>query len=344
MNISGPAILVRKNINNNVSVSGHYYVDNVTGASVDVETYGSEYVEERTEIGAETHLLHKKTSYTISYGQSDENDYHAKSANFDISQSFFGDLTTLNMGISRGWDTIEDSTDPTFQESSKRQNYRLGLSQIITPKMTTHTMIEAITNQGYLESPYRDVLFLEDANTGKAGIENKEQMPDTRTSYAWAIGAIHYLFETASLGYRYRFFSDDWDIEGHTLEFEYRQRINHWTFFSKLRHYSQSQADFYSDIFPIQNFLTTENGDPIRSRDKELSNFTTTTVGGGFSYRKQFNQDHWLNSGSIQFFVDFIQLDYDNFRDYTAPGENHLAKPLFKFNANAIRFFITGYY
>src|SRR5690606_1859197 len=34
--IDGPAVLVRKNFGNSISVSGQYYVDSISGASIDV--------------------------------------------------------------------------------------------------------------------------------------------------------------------------------------------------------------------------------------------------------------------------------------------------------------------
>jgi hypothetical protein len=47
--IDGPSILVRKSIGKNVSVSGNYYVDMISSASIDVITTASPYTEERTQ-------------------------------------------------------------------------------------------------------------------------------------------------------------------------------------------------------------------------------------------------------------------------------------------------------
>src|SRR6187431_3361244 len=45
--VSGPSILVRKDIGRSVSVSANYYVDLVSSASIDVHSSGSRYSEER---------------------------------------------------------------------------------------------------------------------------------------------------------------------------------------------------------------------------------------------------------------------------------------------------------
>ena len=49
--IDGPSVLVRKGFANKVSVAGQYYVDTISGASVDVVSTASPYTEERTETG-----------------------------------------------------------------------------------------------------------------------------------------------------------------------------------------------------------------------------------------------------------------------------------------------------
>ena len=46
MSIDGPSILLRKKIGNHVSVSANYYVDTISGASIDVLATASPYAEE----------------------------------------------------------------------------------------------------------------------------------------------------------------------------------------------------------------------------------------------------------------------------------------------------------
>ncbi|MGA9031919.1 MAG: hypothetical protein WB402_05330, partial [Sulfuricaulis sp.] len=49
--VTGPALLVRKNVTDNVAVSGSYYADTVSCASIDVVTTASPFKEKRTEYG-----------------------------------------------------------------------------------------------------------------------------------------------------------------------------------------------------------------------------------------------------------------------------------------------------
>ncbi|HEY2595144.1 MAG TPA: hypothetical protein VGK33_14720 [Chloroflexota bacterium] len=48
---SGPAVLVRKSMLDRVALSGTYYVDAVSNASIDVVTTASKYQETRNEFG-----------------------------------------------------------------------------------------------------------------------------------------------------------------------------------------------------------------------------------------------------------------------------------------------------
>src|SRR5690606_13783977 len=68
--IDGPAVLIRKNIGSAVSVSGQYYVDTVSGASIDVQALqgvdavsgASRYSEERKQIDLGMVYLHERTT------------------------------------------------------------------------------------------------------------------------------------------------------------------------------------------------------------------------------------------------------------------------------------------
>ena len=100
--IDGPSLLVRKKFAEKYSVSANYYVDLVSSASIDVVTTASPYKEERNQVSLALDVLNDKTQYSMSVAGSDESDYTANTASFDISQDMFGDLTTISLGFSRG--------------------------------------------------------------------------------------------------------------------------------------------------------------------------------------------------------------------------------------------------
>ncbi len=183
--IDGPSLLLRKKFAEKYSVSANYYMDMVSSASIDVMTTASPYKEERTQGSLAFDMLQGKTQYSVSYTLSDESDYTANTASFDLSQDMFGDLTTVSFGFSQGWDEVRKRGDNAFQESVDRRNYRFGLQQIVTPRLMVGLNYEVITDEGYLNNPYRSVRYLDD--TSARGYSYQPELyPQTRTSNAIA--------------------------------------------------------------------------------------------------------------------------------------------------------------
>jgi hypothetical protein len=102
--VEGPSVLIRKKIGDSFSASYQYYVDLITSASIDVLSQASAYKERRTQNNLGLDYLHGNTLYSIGWINSDEPDYKSNTAFAGISQSMFGDLTTVSFGFSRGWD------------------------------------------------------------------------------------------------------------------------------------------------------------------------------------------------------------------------------------------------
>ncbi len=338
--ITGPSVLVRKNLNNKIAFSGRYYVDQISGATIDVRTYGSPYAEKRTETSVGTDVVQDNTSWHVNYLQSIENDYEAHNASIEINQDFFGDLSTLSIGFAQGWDTVMDRTSKATLGEVDRNSYRLGWSQVITPKIIGNLGFEAITDEGYLKNQYRQVRYLDAANLYAF---EPEAYPNTRTSYAVSIGAMQYLNANNVIGYRYRYFTDNWDIKAHTVELEYRYQWNQWLLVSQLRAYQQNAADFYADIFPYEKYQT------FKARDKELSQFQSFGISLGATYVLPKAPWDFVEKSTVNVFVDHLSVDYDNFYDATVRDANHQKiaadqQPLFHLSANAIRVFFSVWY
>lgn len=334
--VSGPSVLVRKKFGETVSASINHYVDNVSSASIDVLTSASPYTEERKENSISLDHLSDKTLMGVSVTKSVESDFDASTVGVSFSQEFFGDLTTLNMGYSFGDNTISRNGDSSFSREAKVRNYRLSLSQVVSKDMIVAFAYEAATDEGYLNNPYRSVRYLN--ATGSGFLFQPEVYPGTRTSNAFAIRTRYYLQRRAVIHGGYRFFSDTWGIEANTFElgyiFPYK---SNWIFESNLRLYSQSKADFYNDLFPFQdaqNFL---------ARDKELSTFTSVTLGAGANYALDSSGWSYLKRGSLSLNLDYIQFDYDDFRNIPAGGVAG-NEPLYSLSAIVVRAFASFWF
>jgi len=334
--VTGPSILVRKSFGQSVSLSANYYTDSVTSASIDVIATGaSEYSEDRTQYSISGDYLHGNVIMTAAYTNSNENDYEGNTASFSISQDLFGDLTNVSVGYALGWDTVMDNTVPDFSEDIDRQTFHVGLSQIITKDFIMGANLEVITDEGFLNNPYRSVRYLN--NSGGYSYQ-KEIYPNTRTSAAFSVTGKYYLPYRAALGGSYRFFNDDWNITAHTVEVNYVHPWRDIIFEAKFRYYTQTQSDFYSDLFP---FIDSQN---FMARDKELSDYTSSSIGIGASYAFAENGFGFIEKGTINGAVDFVSFDYNNFRDARVNVVTPGTEPLYSFNATVIRLFVSIWY
>ena len=337
--MDGPSVLVRKGYKDKVSVWANYYVDMITSASIDVVSRASEYTEERKEKSIGVDYLHGKTFMGLSYTNSEENDYSANAFRFGISQDFFGDLTTLGISYAVGADTVRRIGDDNFAEDTDRQTFRVDWSQVVTKNLVMSFNYESVTDEGYLNNPYRVVRYLDPNEALGYGYE-EEVYPRTRTSSAQAVRAMYFLPYRAALKFEFRNYSDTWGIDAHNAELGYVHPIDETgiTVEFKYRFYEQTAADFYSDLFPrsnAQNFM---------ARDKEMSTFTTHTVGAGITYEFDAGWLPGFERGSLNMFVDYIDFQYDDFRNVLATGAAPGEEPLYGFDSIVTRIFVSFYY
>lgn len=321
--VSGPAVLIRKNVGSSVSVFYQHYIDNITSASIDVDLGGSEYEEHRTENSVGVDYLNGKTTMNLSYTGSVENDYEAYTISAGLSQDFFGDLSTLSMGFSYGRDSVSKRLTntpggPVFSpelSNITRLNYRIGLSQILTKNATVSVGFETITDEATemnnsevtLNNPYRSYSY------GTVGVDRNfdaELYPATRTSNALSIRGNYFLNTYKSaIHYEYRWFQDSWGIKANSIGLSYVHPVKNVILDFRFRYYTQDQADFYRDMFDYAGQFT------FMARDKELSAFTSTAVGMSASYEFAKNGWGFIDKGSFNLSYDLLTIEYDNFRD-----------------------------
>jgi hypothetical protein len=336
--IDGPALLVRKKFAEKFAVNASYYVDMVSSASIDVITTASEYSEERTQYGVGFEYLRGKVTYAAAFSNSSENDYEADTANVSVSQDMFGDLTTVSLSFTRGWDDVTERGNPTFADTIDRRIYGVNITQIATKRLILGFSYEAITEEGYLNNPYRQVRFV-DPDEARGYAYEDERYPRTRTANAFAVRARWFLPYRAALQADYRFYNDTWEISSSTAELAYTHPLDeNWIFDVHYRFYDQDAAEFYSDLFPRENFQN------FLARDKELSTMQSHTLGFGVAYEFKPARFDFLGKAAVNLKVDRMRFEYDDFRDLRTTGAAPGAEPLYKFDANVIRLFFSGWF
>jgi hypothetical protein len=334
--IDGPAVMLRKQFGNHVSVSANYYVDTVSGASIDVRATASPYQEQRKETSVGVDLLNEKTLLSMSFTNSAENDFNANSVYVGISQDFFGDLSTIALSYSKGWDEVGRRGDEAFLEEASRQKFGFGFTQVMTKSLIMGFNAEHISDEGYLNNPYRAIRFL-DPDSDRGFSFTTEIYPNTRSSNAYSINANYYLPYRAAVYGDARVYSDSWGIDAHNYKLGYLHPYKGFLLDVFVRYYSQEQADFYQDLFNRQNEFN------FMARDKEMSTYSGVTVGVGLSYEWQFSETATIKKSSVHFEYDYMNFDYENFRDVTADapiGE----EPLFGFSASVIKLYASIWY
>ena len=337
MKIDGPAILLRKKASDSVALSAYYYVDTISSASVDVMSTASPYSEKRVEGQLGLEYLHDKTTMVFNVRQSDEDDYLAKSFNFNVSHDTFGDLTNLSIGFAFSDNEIGRNGDDLFEEQSQQYRIRAGINQILTRNLSVALELESVADEGYLNNPYRTVRYIDTSLPAGVGYQS-EIYPNTRNSFSAKLSASYYLPYRAALFFHYRYFSDSWQIDASDIELSYRHPLGKsFELDLKARYYQQSKASFYSDLFPYQNAQN------FLARDKELSDFDDLTLGISVTYLipEQFSINDWRSEASIQW--DYITFNYNDFRDPNidaAIGE----EALYGFSAHVIRAFFSVYF
>ncbi|MCL1156779.1 DUF3570 domain-containing protein [Shewanella inventionis] len=337
MTIDGPSVMLRKKASESVAITAYYYLDSISSASVDVISTASPYTEKRHEGQVGVEYLHDKTLMSLNLRQSNEDDYLAQSFSINVSQDTFGDLTNLNLGLSYGDNEIKRNGDDIFEEQSEQYRIRAGINQILTRNFTASLNLEAIADSGYLNNPYRTVRYVDNSIPSGVGYQ-AEVYPETRNSFAAKLSASYFLPYRAALFFHYRHFNDSWEITASDVEVGYRHPLGDSLELElKVRYYQQTQAEFYSDLFPYrdaQNYM---------ARDKELSDFSDVTYGLGITYLLPASMSFADTRSEASLQWDYIDFQYNNFRNPNAEGGVG-NEPFYGFSANVIRAFVSVYF
>ncbi|MFO1217993.1 MAG: DUF3570 domain-containing protein [Burkholderiaceae bacterium] len=306
---SGPALLVRKSLFDKVSLSGSYYVDMVSNASIDVVTTASPFKETRNEYGIGLDYVYRDALLNLSVTRSKEPDYLADGVSMDVSQEVFGGMTTITLGYSRGADKVGRKGDVGYFDHAKHWRYRTGVTQILTPRWLASLNLEAVSDDGFLGSAYRAARVF--------GAAVPERNPRTRSSRSIKLGSVAEIMPRTSIQGSYRYFYDTWDIKAHTLEFGASKYVGEsFLIDATLRYYKQGHALFYSDNALAETAYV--------SRNRQLSAFHSIAPGAKVTYvykqvPGQYEIKAHLNYEYIQYkFSDFTDIRTGKPYDYGA--------------------------
>lgn len=233
---------------------------------------------------------------------SDEYDYTHIGLNAKLARDFNQRNTTLSFGVAFAQDDISpvggtpaplspmldvsDLGNRGGGESKDVVDAVIGVTQVVSRNLLVQLNYSYSDASGYLTDPYR-ILTLVDGVTGDAvpragtpGVEGPsheyrfESRPDARTKHS-VYGQAKYYWRGNVLDASYRYMTDDWEIDSHTLDLRFRMpwRDSHYIE-PHFRYYSQSEADFFR--------VSLADNEPLplhATNDYRLGNFDALTAG-----------------------------------------------------------------
>ena len=241
------------------------------------------------------------------------------------------------MGFARGWDEIGMVNDPDFKKEADRRSYRLGVTQVLTKNLVMNFDYEGITDEGFLNNPYRQVRFV-DATQPDGFDWQAEVYPETRTSSAFSIGGRYFVQSGSAVYGGARLFTDTWGVDAWDAQLGYTYSTKRsWLFDLSYRYYTQTAADFYSDLFDY------ENQQNFRGRDKELSTFVDHSIRLGVRYELPVADWGFVERGTASFNYDYMFFQYEDFRNVLeggAPG----TEPLYDMTADVLQLYVSFWF
>ncbi len=247
----------------------------MTGASID---------EKRSEVSGTVRHYRDDGSIALTLGYSGEKDYTAFSGAVEAEQISADRLTTFSGGIGYSSDEMEPEQTagvnrPTSEDKSATKGF-VAITRVLSSAWQVQGSLFAGVLDGYLADPYKA----------------RDVRPNNRQLYGFSARSRYFVKAAeAALHTDYRYYSDDWGIEAHTLELAWHQTItDQFELVPLVRFYSQSQADFYVDADSISN-----TGD--QSSDARLSTFGALTYGLSANYN---TSDYRLTASFEQYEAD----------------------------------------
>lgn len=246
--------------------------DVTTTTQTEVVPYGKkelplqEFEDER--LGLNWELEHHLGGWIFTGGAaySEESDYKSVAGTLKVGREFNHKATLVSLGASLGHDSVlHTEEDSSRWEDKDIAEGLISIVHAINPKTLLTLNGTLGSAEGYLNDQYKYASVEEEIVR-----EQRPDVRDKRIALLMLNRAVDSLHGSAEL--IYRFYSDSYGVDAHTLGVTWYQKIGkRFIIAPSLRYYEQSAADFYAVEF---------TGAPkIYSSDYRLSKLATLTAG-----------------------------------------------------------------
>jgi hypothetical protein len=263
----------------------------------------------------------------VGVSASKEFDYLHTGLNASYAHDFNNRNTTVSAGFAFAKDSIEpvggapipltamrdveDTGNRVGDQDKDVLDVVLGVTQVISRDFLVQVNYSFSRSTGYLNNPYK-VLSLVDGITGDtvqrtpgpeggpSGEFLYESRPEERTQHSIYTQA-KYNMSGKVLDVAYRYMTDDWEIDSHTIDVRYRWPTGDRSYLEPhLRFYTQTEAEFYRLSLDESVALP-----QYASSDYRMGNFDSTTVGLKYGWKTRNDKEmsvrlEWyMQSGTV---------------------------------------------
>ncbi|HSB94749.1 MAG TPA: DUF3570 domain-containing protein, partial [Flavitalea sp.] len=241
-------------------------------------------------------------TYGGSLSFSSEYDYTSIGAGIQLAKSSKDNNRELSANLQAyidRWKVIlpielRDYTQEGSNEGYKpRNSYSASFtySQVINPKLQLALIMDLITQQGLLSTPFHRVyLDTHEVTT--------EKLPDSRFKVPVAIRANYFMTDRIILRSYYRFYSDNWGMRSNTFNLEMPVKITpYFSLTPFYRFYNQGAATYFAGKFEH------DATDVYHTSDYDLSKFHSHFEGIGLRYLPEHGVFNWhlLNTVEVRY-------------------------------------------
>lgn len=287
MTVNEPTVLMSMQIDETYTISGSYVSDTWTSASDtafdDYTSQSSRETKDHYERKGQTlsfSMDKKKYGSSVTLGQSDEFDYKSNYITLSGFKTFADDNFTLGGSYSY-YDDESQLYDILAEESfdfedKKTRAYSIDMSQILTPVDLLLFGYTRIEQNGPLEGSVNSV-SIDD-------IRKNERLPNSKTRNAIYGKWIHSIAEDKAIHTSYRYYTDSWNMQAHTIELSYLNSFKEEDAYVELfyRYYTQTELQYYKDKFDAaRDFMTS---------DSDLEGLSSTHLGAYYYHDIYFNK------------------------------------------------------
>ena len=232
---------------------------------------------------------------------SKEYDYLSIAINGSVAKDFNQKNTTVSAGLSLAFDSIDPeggrpiafsdmvidqgqfadeqayqaAFDATRQEGSDDKStvdLMFGVTQIINRRMLMQFNYGYSMSDGYHTDPFKVLSVVNDQGLTQSLVHEDRPTQRTRQSFYWQT---KYALHSGVADISYRYATDDWHINSHTIDSRLRFNLSGNTYIQPhFRYYQQSAAEFYQPFLLEGTALPT-----FASADYRLGEMTAYTIG-----------------------------------------------------------------